>query len=289
MLLKAYAKINWSLDTVGTRADGYHLLDMVMQTVDLHDDVELTPAAELSLSAGGRTRVPESSDNLALRAALALRERAGVQHGAAIRLHKRIPVGAGMGGGSSDAAAVLRGLNELWKLHYPEEELERVGLSLGADVPFCLRGGLCRAEGVGEVLTPLRPARAMHLVVIQPCRGLSTREVFTALGEGEPPRRPDTAGVIRALEAGQLAPLADAMYNTLQPVSERFRPPIREAVARLREHGARAAQMTGSGSAVFGVFGSAEAARTAWESLRRRYRVCHLTHTLLTDHLGDAP
>lgn len=280
MHLNAYAKINWSLNTVGVRADGYHLLDMIMQSVALHDDIEIEPADALTLRVDGAVRVPANADNLALRAAEVLRQRAGVTAGAAIRLHKRIPVGAGLGGGSSDAAAVLRGLNRLWGLHDSLETLCEIGLRLGADIPYCLRGGLCRAQGIGEILSPLPVERVYHLILIQPCRALSTREVFSALEQYAAAHRPDTAAVAQALQAGNLAALAAAMGNTLQGVSEALRPPIRQAVTALRQHGARAAQMTGSGSAVFGVFATAAAAQTAYASLRKKYRVCHLTSTL---------
>ena len=280
MQVRAYAKINWSLDTVGVREDGYHLLDMVMQSVSLHDTLTIEPAAEFSLTADGAVRVPLNADNLALRAALALRERAGIGAAAAIRLHKRIPSGAGLGGGSSDAAAVLRALNRLWGLDYPLDDLCEIGLRLGADIPYCLRGGLCRVQGIGEVLSPLPVRRVYHLVIVQPCRGLSTRQVFTALGAAQSLRRPDTPQVALALETGDLTRLAAAMGNTLQEVSVPLRPQIRQAVSLLKGHGARAAQMTGSGSAVFGVFSGPEAARTAWKTLSKKYRACYLAHTL---------
>ena len=147
MQLKAFAKINWSLNTLGVREDGYHLMDMVMQMIELHDDITIEPADTLTLQVDGRVRVPDTSDNLVLRAAQALQNYAGIEAGAAIQLHKRIPVCAGLGGGSADAACILHGLNKLWKLHYPLETLCEIGVKIGADIPFCLAGGLMRAEG----------------------------------------------------------------------------------------------------------------------------------------------
>jgi len=282
MQLKAWAKINWSLNTLGTREDGYHLMDMVMQMIELHDDITIEPADTLSLQVDGRVRVPDTADNLVLRAAQALRSHAGIEKGAAIQLHKRIPVCAGLGGGSADAACVLHGLNQLWALHYPLETLCEIGLPLGADIPFCLTGGLMRAEGIGEVLTPLPCKRSFPLLIIQPCRGLSTRQVFTALHElpEDEMNRPDTENVITALKDGNLQLLSASLGNTLQPVSEKMRPEIRQCIKTLREFGARAAQMTGSGSAIFGVFSTAAAARTAYEALKKKYRICHLTCTM---------
>lgn len=284
MIIRAYAKINWSLDTVGVREDGYHLLDMVMQSVSLHDTLRIESATGLSLAVEGPMHAPAGPENLVLRAAEALRQRAGIDDGAQITLRKRIPSGAGLGGGSSDAAAALRALNLLWGLEYSLDTLCALGLKLGADIPYCLRGGLCRAQGIGEILSPLPIDRVYHLVILQPCRGLSTRQVFTALGQAQSLRRPDTPGVVAALQSGNLSGLQAVMGNTLQEVSIPLRPPIRQAVAALREHGARAAQMTGSGSAVFGVFSSLTAARTAWESLRKKYRACYLAHTLTQEN-----
>lgn len=278
--VRAYAKINWGLDTVGVREDGYHLLDMVMQQTALHDTLTLEAADTLSMEADGAVWVPQNGDNLVLRAAEVLRQHAGICAGAFLRLHKRIPSGAGLGGGSSDAAAVLKALNLLWGLDYPLETLQQIGLALGADIPYCLQGGLCRVQGIGEAITPLDGGSVIPLVIIQPCRGLSTRQVFTTLGSSGSLRRPDIPGLIRALQSGNLRSLSAVMGNTLQEVSIPLRPEIRRAVNALREHGARAAQMTGSGSAVFGVFAGAAAAHTAWEALSRKYRVCHLTHTL---------
>lgn len=282
MLLKAWAKINWSLDILGQREDGYHQMDMVMQLTELHDDIVIEPADTLSLRVDGRVRVPDTDDNLVLRAAQALREHAGIRKGAAIQLTKRIPVCAGLGGGSADAACVLHGLNKLWELHYPLETLCKIGVKLGADIPFCLTGGLMRAEGIGEILSPQPCKRSFPLVIIQPCRGLSTRDVFTALHEipQEDWEHPDTEGVMCALKEGNLHLLAASLGNTLQRVSENMRPELHNCIRALKEHGARAAQMTGAGSAVYGVFATPAAARTAWESLRKKYRTCHLTHTL---------
>ncbi len=280
MLLHAYAKINWALDTVGLRDDGYHLLDTIMQSVSLHDDITIELDSKLSLSVVDAPHVPNDESNLILRTAEALRQHTGTTFGAHITLRKRIPVGAGLGGGSTDAAVVLRALNDLWELRLPEETLYEIGLSLGADVPFCLHRGLCRAQGIGEILTPFTAKKQYPLILIQPCRGLSTKQVFDELSKETSTQHPNIESAIRALQMGDLALLAASIGNTLQSVSEKLRPEIRQAINALREHGARIAQMTGSGSAVFGVFPTARAARTAWDSLSRRYPVCVQTQTI---------
>lgn len=271
MRIHANAKINWSLDITGQREDGYHLMDMLMQPVTLHDVVTIEDAEALTLTTGGSPLLPPSEEHLALRAARALQQHTGCRRGAAIHVDKRIPVGAGMGGGSADAAAVLRGLNELWGLHLSQEELERIGLTLGADVPFCLRGGLTRTTGIGEKMQPLPCARTWQLVVIQPCEGLATGSVFKAYHQQACVQHPATEDAAAALAQGDLTQLARSLGNVLQPVSETMRPEIAQAIAALKAQGADVALMTGSGSAVFGVFADDAKAQQAYASLHERW------------------
>ena len=269
--VEARAKINWTLDITGVRSDGYHLMDMLMQPVTLSDTVTLEKAETITLTTGGTPLIPANEKNLAYRAAAALKEETGYSGGAAIHVEKRIPAGAGMGGGSADAAAVLCGLNELWELGLSQEALERIGLTLGADVPFCLRGGLARTTGIGEIMESLPCAKRYELVVIQPCEGLSTGAVFKAYHEQAAIQCPDTDAAQRALKAGNTTLLSRSLGNVLQSVSEVMRPEISEAISALEQHGALAALMTGSGSAVFGVYEDAGAADGAYEGLRARW------------------
>ncbi len=271
MRIEARAKINWTLDITGQRDDGYHLMDMLMQPVSLADDVTLTPADEITLTTGGSPPLPADERHLALRAALALQRHTSCRKGAAIHVEKRIPVGAGMGGGSADAAAVLSGLNRLWGTGLTQSELEALGLTLGADVPFCLRGGLTRTTGIGERMEDLPCRRMYPLVVVQPCEGLSTKEIFTAYHAGVAVQRPDNASAARALAAGDASALPAVLANVMQPVSETRRPAIGEAIAMLHHHDAIAAQMTGSGSAVFGVFPDTQTADRALSALLLRW------------------
>ena len=279
MRIEARAKINWTLDITGRRADGYHLMDMLMQPVTLCDTVTLAPADNLTLTCSGDPLLPADEKHLALRAARALQAHTGCTLGAAIHVEKHIPVGAGMGGGSADAAAVLAGLNRLWQTGLDQETLEAIGLTLGADVPFCLRGGLTRTTGIGEVMQDLPCGKCWPLVVIQPCEGLSTKEIFTAYHEGVVDARPDNAAAAAALAAGNAQALAASMANVMQPVSLLRRPAIAEAISALYEHGAFTAQMTGSGSAVIGAFESQKAASDAYQMLRTRWERTHLCHT----------
>lgn len=279
MRISARAKINWTLDIVGRREDGYHLMDMLMQPVTLADEVTLTPSETLTLTTGGLPLLPADEHHLALRAARALQKRTGCTRGAAIHVEKHIPVGAGMGGGSADAAAVLCGLNRLWETGLSQEDLEALGLTLGADVPFCLRGGLTHTTGIGEIMQPVPCARLYDLVVIQPCAGLSTGEVFRAYHAQADTKRPNTEGARLALQNGDLPLLRESLGNALQAVSQRMRPEIGQAIDALSLSGASIALMTGSGSAVFGVYDTAEAARRAYAELRRAWPSAFLCQT----------
>lgn len=278
MRLEAFAKINWSLDIVGVRNDGYHLMDMVMQPVSLADEITLTPDTHMTISTDGFPRTKADDSNLALRAARVLQDYAGVNNAVSIHVHKRIPMGAGMGGGSADAAAVLLGLNRLWNLHCSGEELERIGLTLGADVPFCLRGGLTRTTGIGENMENHLCRSNYWLLVFQPCRGLSTREIFSAW-QTDHVVHPDTVSVLSALEYGDMDLLSSSVGNVLEPVSASRCPQIRQARDALIHNGARLAAMTGSGSAVFGVFRSRPDAENAKKNLSSRWKHIHLCHT----------
>ena len=279
MILKAFAKINWSLDITGLRPDGYHLMDMVMQPISLADEIELFPSRNLSISTDGNPPSRADRTNLAYRAADLLREYCGVDKGVHIALHKSIPMGAGLGGGSADAAGVLHGLNLLWRLNLSREKLESIGLSLGADVPFCVRGGVTRTRGIGENLENRPSAINYWLLVFQPCRALSTREIFSAYHASENVRHPDTEQVLAALAAGDSGLLSASIGNVLEPVSAAGCPEIPKAIADLRSAGAFAAQMTGSGSAVFGAFRSRTLAEKARDRLAGTWRSIHLCHT----------
>lgn len=271
--IQARAKINWTLDVVGTLPNGYHDLDMLMQSVTLCDQMTMEEAPQLSLyvRAQGRAFVPADGNNLVLKAAAALQAATGCTRGARITLKKYIPVAAGMGGGSSDAAGVLVGLNRLWETGLTRAELEDVGLTLGADVPFCIRGGLTRTRGIGEAMEALPCGQCFPLVVIQPCGGLSTRDVFAAYHAQAVSFRPDNDAAQAALADGDLRALSPALGNVLQPVSEQMRPAIADAIADLRNCGAAAALMTGSGSAVFGAFETEQSADAAFAALEKRY------------------
>ena len=272
---KAHAKINWSLNIVSARKDGYHELDMLMQSLELADELTFTPARWLSLSINGR-QLPVGGRNLVIRAANALNEYMGKRRGAKITLKKNIPIRAGLGGGSADCAATLAALNRLWGLRLPPEKLAQIGATLGADVPFCLAGGLARVWGIGESLQPIDGAPRIPLVLLHPGQGLSTAQVFQRWDERPTTELPaDIEALQDAVTRGDLPAMAVHSGNSLEPAAISLLPEVERAMQHLREAGAVMVRMTGSGSAVFGAFASDEAAKAASERLPGAI----LTHT----------
>jgi len=263
LTVHAHAKINWSLAICGERENGYHDLDMLMQCIELSDELIIESARWLTLTVNGQ-RLPADGRNLVIRAANALNDVLGLRMGARIQLKKNIPSRAGLGGGSADCAATLLALNRLWKLNLPLRTLMQIGLKLGADVPFCLQGGLCRAEGVGEILTPLEPAPEIWLSMITPGGGLSTPAVFQAWNQGGYPMADiDNAALARALNAGDLALAQSLSRNDLEAPAIALMPEIGQIMEFYRSAGAKFVRMSGSGSTVFAAFESEADARNA--------------------------
>ena len=278
----ARAKLNLTLDVLGKRPDGYHDLKMVMQSVALAD----TLTVETGTGEGLEVRtdlsfLPNNEKNLAAAAALAFQTVTGRDlGGVAIAIEKRIPVCAGMGGGSSDAAAVLRSLERMLGTGQDLAALAGIGERVGSDVPYCVLGGTALAEGRGEVLTPLSALPHCHVVICKPAFSISTPELFRAVDGVRLRCRPDTDGVLAALEAGDLGGVARRMYNVFEDVlPSRQRTEVAAIRAVLVQHGALGANMSGTGPTVFGLFDEAGRARSAWEELRQTYRDVFLTET----------
>jgi len=251
---RANAKLNLTLGVLYKRSDGYHALDSIMQSIDLFDTLTIERASGITVTCTGML-LPY--DNTVRRAAE--RYRALTGRGANIRVTKRIPAEAGMGGGSADAAAALIGMQKLYG-EVDEKTLFEIGASVGADVPFCMRGGLQRAEGIGEALTPLNGPK-LFFVVAKPAGGVSTKKLFSMLKL--PREMPDTAGCMRALAENDVKALAPLLFNALEEPACELVPEIAAIKHGLLEAGALAASMTGSGSAVFGLFLTREQAEEA--------------------------
>lgn len=281
---KAYAKLNISLDVMNRRADGYHEMLMLMQTVSLCDSLTITAEKDgLVHAVTSLPYVPGDTRNLAVRAALRFLEMVGDRNcGMKIAIRKEIPVGAGMAGGSADAAAVLRALNRAYGEPFTAEELCSAGESVGSDVAFCLRGGTALASGRGEILQPLSPLPPCHFVICKPDFSISTPELFRKLDESKLSCHPDTEGLLAALEKNDLDGICRRMYNVFEDVPDRRMRTIQAAKGALLDCGALGAIMTGTGSAVFGVFRSGETAASACETLKKEYRFCRTAEAVGT-------
>lgn len=271
----AHAKINWTLGIAGTRPDGYHLLDTVMQSIALCDALSISVGPSWWIRC--RNLALENEQNLALRAARAVTAAAGAKDIYRIGLKKRIPMGAGLGGGSADAAAVIRFLGEKYGLSAGRQR--EIAVSLGADIPFLLGGGSAICTGIGEEIEPLA-LPSYPLLLIKPCEGLSTREIY-ALYDQMPGERLaiDNRRIARAIAEGDWATVRALGRNDLAEASKRERPEIGQALDALRGQGARYAQMTGSGACVFGVFDGEAARDEAHLALRGTYAEMWKTET----------
>ncbi len=276
MLERAHAKLNLSLDVLKKTPDGYHDLRMVMQSVEFGDDlyVDLTTDGSFTL-APGQPYLPADDRNLALRAAKRFLQGTGL--GASIRTVKRTPVCAGMGGGSSDAAAVLRALNALTGSEKTADDLCAMAEEIGSDVPFCVRGGTMLAEGRGQLLTPLAPLPDCAIVVCKPPFAISTPELFGRVDRRKSRLHPDTPGLVAALAAGDLPGISRRMFNVFEDVLDRRQNAVLSVKSRLVDLGALGAAMTGTGSAVFGLFADEATAKNAHRVLAAQYRECWLT------------
>ncbi|MCI9014553.1 MAG: 4-(cytidine 5'-diphospho)-2-C-methyl-D-erythritol kinase [Lachnospiraceae bacterium] len=267
---RAYAKINIGLDVLRRRADGYHEVKMIMQTVDIYDELVLErrkePGIELRMD---NSDLPSGGDNLICRAADLLFREKKITEGVNISLTKRIPIAAGMAGGSADAAAALRGLNELFDMGYSLKELQALGVGLGADIPYCLAGGTMLSEGIGEILTPLPAPPAAHLVIAKPDINVSTAFVYGNLHADRLAWHPDIDGMIAALQKGDLDGITGRLGNVLETVTVKAHPVIEQIKELLRKQGAENALMSGSGPTVFGIFKEKETAARAAEAVER--------------------
>lgn len=273
---KAWAKLNISLDVTERRLDGYHNMVMIMQTVSLCDDITITfndsgrVQAQTSMSF-----IPGDERNLAVRAANAFLDAAGhTGQGMVIELNKHIPVGAGMGGGSSDAAAVLRALNNHYGRPLTVAALEELAGTVGSDVPFCVAGGTALAMGRGEQLSPIGNIPDCRFVICKPEFSISTPELFRKLDQSPLRAHPDTAGLMQAIEQNDLSRMCRRMYNVFEDVDDRRLRTVSEIKSILLDYGALGAIMTGTGSAVFGVFAPDAGTDKVCALLRKEYGFC---------------
>lgn len=267
---RAYAKINLGLDVVRRLENGYHEVRMVMQTVGIFDVLTFAEAEtgiHITTDCG---ELPVDENNLIYKAARVLAETCGISRGVTIHLEKHIPIAAGMAGGSTDAAAALLGLRELFSLELADEQLRQLGVKVGADVPYCIMGGTALAEGIGEVLTPLTPAPRCSILVAKPDIQVSTRYVYEHLDASEMWEHPDIDGICAAIADRDLTGITGRLGNVLETVTIPAYPVIAQIKQEMLDTGAMGSLMSGSGPTVFGIYDSREQAQAACDHLAQR-------------------
>lgn len=266
--LKAMAKINLGLDVLRRREDGYHEVKMVMQTVGICDELEFMKLSENCIRiATDKEELPADEHNLIYKAAKLMMDTYGICGGVSVKLQKNIPIAAGMAGGSTDAAATIHGMDRIFGLGLSLEEKQKLGVKIGADVPYCLMGGTALSEGIGEILTALPAVPDAFLVVAKPDINVSTKFVYENLHADRLIYHPDIDGMVESIRNGELKGITDRMGNVLETVTAKHYPIIEEIKAFLLKQGAMNALMSGSGPTVFGVFKEEGTARRAYTAM----------------------
>ena len=295
---RAYAKINLSLDILGKLENGYHIVKMVMQTIDLSDELIFEtedrecPSMEITL-VSDNGEIPCGEDNLIVRAVRRMEYKYQIRKDLRITLKKRIPVAAGMAGGSTDAAAALRAVRDLFVPDVSDEELQKIGVTLGADIPYCVTGGTQLSEGIGEVLTVLPDAPQCGLVICKPPVGVSTGEVYKRYDSLQEVRHPDIDAQIEAIRKGDLAGMAGECGNVLEEVTGALYPRIGEIERFFEREGAIVSKMSGSGPTVFAIFADMEEAARAARAFEEADKekdckviVCDFVYRIMEDADG---
>jgi len=280
MLVKAYGKINISLDIVGKREDGYHLLKMIMQNVDLYDSMSFQKCNKGINISCNKPYIPTDDKNLVYKAAELFMDTYDIHEGINIYLKKNIPVAAGMAGGSADAAAVFKALNQVFEVNTGDNELMDLGVKIGADVPYCIIGGTAMCEGIGEIITPLTPFKNHILVLVKPNFGVSTKEVFKNLDINKIFKHPDTDAIIKAMEQEKLENVCKNMKNLLENVTLRKYPVLKRIKEDMVKMGAIGAMMSGSGPTIFAFFDDMLKAQLCYDKFKILYKEVFITRTI---------
>jgi 4-diphosphocytidyl-2-C-methyl-D-erythritol kinase len=280
MLVKAYAKINISLDVTGKRDDGYHLLEMIMQNIDLYDVLNFNKAKVGINISCNKSYIPTNEKNLVYRACKLFMDIYNINEGVDIYIKKNIPVAAGLAGGSADAAATLVAINRLFEVNATTKELMEIGLKIGADVPYCIVGGTALCEGIGEVITPLKPFKNHFLIVLKPAFGVSTKDVYENLDVSKIYRHPNTEELIKAINNDDVKFISDNMKNVLENVTLRKYPVLRTIKKEICEAGALGAMMSGSGPTIFAFFEDMLKAQRCYDKMKLNYKEVYITRTI---------
>lgn len=280
MNYKAYAKINISLDATGKREDGYHLLRMIMQTIDVYDLITIEETLSGITLSCNKSFIPIDDRNLAYKAAKLFLDTYNLRVGVNIKIRKNIPVAAGLAGGSTNAAAVLKCMRDLFKPEISDEELMVLGVRIGADVPYCIVGGTALCEGIGEVVKPLKAFKDKIIVLVKPSFGVSTKEVYTALDINKIYKHPETDELILAMERDDVKFVAENMKNVLENVTLKKHQSLRELKKDFLQMEALGVMMSGSGPSVFAFFDDMMKAQSCYDKMKVKYKEVFLTRTI---------
>lgn len=280
MKTKAYGKINIALDIIGKRQNGYHELRMIMQTVDIFDELEFRKSEPGIHITSNKSFVPTDSKNLVYKAIELFCDTYNVEKAIAVHIEKNIPVEAGMAGGSTDAAAALRVMRDIYKPEISDNELMELGVKIGADVPYCIKGGTALCEGIGEVITELKPFKDKLLVVVKPNFGVSTVATYKGFKLEEVKTHPNVEELISAMERDDLKYVADNMMNLLELVTIKEHGEISDIKQFMCAEGALGSMMSGSGPTVFGFFEDPKKASRCAEKLKEKYNEVFVTTTI---------
>ncbi len=278
--LKARAKINLTLDVLSRRENGYHDVEMLMQQINLYDNVtvNMNRTGEIKLTCTD-VFLPVDEKNIAFQAAKLMQEKFSIKEGFDIHIEKQIPIAAGLAGGSTDAAAVIKAINQLCELDLTTDKLQEIGFKLGADVPFCFLEGCALAKGLGEILEPVRGFEHAWMVLVKPSFGVSTKEVYTGLDLDAIKERPETAKMVEALKEQNKRVILSGLCNVLETVTLNLYPKVSEIKEILTSYGAEGILMSGSGPTVFGFFSSYERAKKAHKKLKKQYPQSYVVST----------
>lgn len=279
-ILKSYAKINLTLDITGKRDNGYHDVKMIMQTVNLFDLIIVDKKRGGISLKSNLSYLPTDEKNIAYKAALLFFEKSGIDGGASILIHKNIPVAAGLAGGSGNGGGVLCALNALYDFPFSEEEILKMTVVLGADVPYTIKCGTCLSEGIGEILTPLNDAPKMNILLVKPPINISTAEVYKEFDESTEISHPDTDKMILAIKNGDIKGISENLSNVLESVTVKNNPVISGIKEKMIKNGAIGALMSGSGPTVFGIFEDEKLAKASADSFYKQYKEVYICKTL---------
>lgn len=280
MIIKCYGKINLSLDVIGKREDGYHLLEMIMQTVDLYDTLTLTKIPNGIDISCSKPYLPTNEKNIAYKAAELFINTYSIKGGVKINIEKNIPISAGMAGGSSNAAGVLKGLRTLYNVPASDKDLEKLSLLLGADVPFCINGGTVLCSGIGEKMTPLKPFNNIPIVIVKPNFGVSTIDVYKSFNLSKVNTHVNTYDLIRAMNNMDLKGVKNNMRNLLENVTLNKHKILKSIKNDMINNGAIASMMSGSGPTIFGICEDSLSAQRLYDFFKGKFNDVYITRTI---------